>query len=153
MLQIIKHADTSSGRRVSKIVQVDELEDGSPVYEKRLVNPDTPGDDHEPWPLDRVELVGDAPKDHNFADSFVARASQDGYLEFTKPRVVSTEVDGKAYERNPVVTGDEIVLHLASGDLRYKVVEHPGRYREDDGTHRVTHEYVTRLVRSGKAAS
>lgn len=30
------------------------------------------------WPLTHVELVGDAPKQHNFANTFVARATADG---------------------------------------------------------------------------
>lgn len=98
------------------------------------------------WPLARVELVGAAPKDHSFADTFVARAIADGYLELTNPRVTSTATT-KPYSRGPVVTGDEIVLHLHGGDLRYRVLEHPGRYPEQGGDDRETHEYRCRLVK------
>lgn len=141
MLTLRKRADRSKGERV---VRFDE-ETG----ERKLVNPATPGTDHEPWPLAGVELVGDAPKQHNFADSFVARALRDGYLEFKNPRAEVTEVDGVQYSRNPVVTGDEIVLNLATGKLRYRVVEPPGRYRDKDGSVRESHEYRCRLVKGG----
>ncbi len=97
----------------------------------------------ESWPLARVELVGEAPAQHNFADSFVARAIADGYLEFENARVATPE----GYARNPVLTGDAIVLHLSTGDLRYEVLEHPGRYVDPDepSGYRVTHEYRCRL--------
>lgn len=141
MLSLRKVADTSKGERVVRF----DVETG----ERKLVNPATEGNEHEPWPLASVELVGDAPAKHNFADSFVARAMQDGYLELANPRAEATEVDGVSYERSPVMTGDEIVLHLANGDVRYKVLEPPGRYRDDDGSVRVSHEYRCRLVKKG----
>ena len=97
----------------------------------------------EPWPLAGVELVGEAPKSHNFADTFVARAMQDGYLEFEEMSIAATE----GYGRNPVVTGTAIVLHLAGGDLIYEVGEHPGRYDDagEPSGKRVTHEYRCKL--------
>jgi hypothetical protein len=61
----------------------------------------------ETYPLKHVELVGDAPAEHNFASSFVARAMGEGWLSLAR---------------------GEIVLHLEGGDLRYTVVEPPGRY-------------------------
>jgi hypothetical protein len=95
-----------------------------------------------PWPLKHVELVGEAPANHNFADSFVAKALQDGYLSFEGMTLTQSE----GYERNPVVTGKEIVLKLKGATLRYKIIEPPGRYEEDDGP-RVSHEYRCRLIR------
>lgn len=101
--------------------------------------------DGEAWPLKHVELVGKAPTRHNFADTFVARALEDGYLSFKNARATSTT----GYDRDPVVTGDEIVLSLKGNKLRYKVLEHPGRYSDNDepSGFRVTHEYRCRLVK------
>lgn len=107
------------------------------------------------YALKHVELVGDAPRLHNFADTFVQRASAEGWLEFKNPRAASTEttIEGrdpetKTYSRGLVMTGDEIVLKLKGRDLRYTVLEHPGRYKDGDSD-RETHEYRCRLV--GKA--
>ena len=108
-------------------------------------------DEHGTWPLEAVELVGDAPRDHNFSDAFVARALADGYLELAEPRASSSKLppDVETYSRDPVISGKEIVLHLADGDLRYKVLEHPGKYADENepSGFRVTHEYRCRLVK------
>lgn len=158
MLEIRKVADRSKGERQTVLVYSpnddDALEDGTLLIdlarvEQRLVNPDTPGFDHEPWPLKHAELVGDAPAEHGFADTAVARYMQDGFLTFKNMRAVFVEAGGKPYSRNPVLTGDEIVLDLKGKKLRYKVLEHPGRYEDDDGTVRETHEYTTKLVKGG----
>jgi hypothetical protein len=113
---------------------------------KRADKTGEPPPDGEAWPLRHVELVGDAPKDHNFADTFVTRALTDGYLSFKNPRGVASDAGGVPYSRNPVVTGDEIVLALKGGKLRYRVLEPPGRYEDKDGTVRESHEYRCRLI-------
>lgn len=100
-----------------------------------------PPEDGGRWPLSHVEIVGDAPLLHNFADSFVGKAMADGYLEFEGMAAAVTE----GYSRNPVITGDVIVLRLATGDLRYEVIEHPGRYGDE-----VHHEYRCRLAPRAK---
>jgi hypothetical protein len=106
------------------------------------------------WPITHVELVGDAPKEHNFADKFVSKALADGYLEFTNPRARASAVDNGVdpYDRDPVITGDQIVLHLADGDLVYDVLEAPGKYRDEGEPSgwRVSHEYRCRLAGKGK---
>lgn len=101
------------------------------------------------WPLAGVVLVGPAPTEHNFSDAFVARAMEDGYLELEGMRLAWTE----GYERNPVLTGDAIVLHLQGGDLRYEVLEHPGRYDDaaEPSGKRVSHEYRCRLAQGADA--
>ena len=103
------------------------------------------------WPVDRVELAAEAPKDHNFADTFVARALADGYLEFENPRAVTSPVpEGvEPYDRDPVITGDAIILRLHGGDLHYRVLEPPGKYADEaePSGWRVSHEYQCRLAR------
>lgn len=113
---------------------------------KRADRSGEPPAEGEPWPLASVELVGKAPAVHNFADQFVARAIGDGYLEFENAGVAMTP----GYERNPVVAGSAIVLHLAAGDLIYDVLEHPGRYERSDGTVEVHHEYRCKLRGAGR---
>lgn len=121
---------------------------------KRADKSGDPPAEGEAWPLSHVELVGDAPREHNFADTVIGRYMADGFAEFVTPRLAATEATGedgvtRAYSRNPVLTGDEIVLHLEGGDLRYRVTEHPGRYADENepGGVRETHEYRTTLVR------
>lgn len=81
------------------------------------------------WPMAGIELVGDAPELHNFSDTFVGKAVADGYLSFENMSVHATE----GYERNPVVTGDAIVLQLDNVRLRYGIMQPPGKY--EDETH------------------
>jgi hypothetical protein len=90
---------------------------------------------------DGFHLDGEAPAEHNFADCYVIRALREGYLEFEGLR---PHVSDDPYPRDPVVTGDAIVLHLSGGDLRYEVLECPGRYGD-----RVSHEYRCRLEAGG----
>lgn len=107
-------------------------------------------DENGTWPLAHVELVGEAPKEHNFADTFVARALADGYLSFKNARATSSAVPPgvEPYGRDPVITGDEIVLKVKPKQLRYKVLEAPGKYPDPDEESgwRVSHEYRCNLV-------
>lgn len=118
--------------------------------------------DGQAWPLAHVELttpdgrraeLDEAPAEHNFADTLVAAGMTEGWIEVVNPRAAVTSTARGSYSRNPVVTGDELVLHLDQGDLRYEVLEHPGRYEqagegEDAGTVDVEHhEYRCRLVK------
>ncbi len=157
MLQIRKVADRSEGERNTVLVFKPEegevLDDGTVLVdpsrvEQRLVNPATEGYDHEPWPLSHAELIGDAPEKHNFSDTVLAQYLQDDIAELKNPRLANTSVNGTAYSRNPVLTGDEIVLKLKGKKLRYKVLEHPGRYQDDSEAsgQRETHEYSCELV-------
>lgn len=111
------------------------------------INADKSGDRNPDgsWPIASVVVDGNAPAEHGFADTFVARALAAGYLSVENMQVVSTEVDGVAYDRNPVITGDAIVLDVEGGPLRYRIVRHPGRYQLADGSHEVIHEYETVL--------
>lgn len=95
------------------------------------------------WPLAGVELVGEAPQDHGFADTFVARALTEGYASFEDMTLHTTE----GYERNPVVTGSTFVLDLTTGPLRYTVVEAPGKYADEDepSGFRISNEYRCQL--------
>lgn len=101
----------------------------------------------EQWPLSHVELVGDVPDEHGFSDTLVARGLQEGWITF---RPEPTLQHTARYERGAVVTGEELVVHAKPKDVRFRVVEAPGRYPDPDepAGYRVTHEY--RLERIGK---
>lgn len=106
---------------------------------------DKSGDEPEPgtaWPLQHVEVTGDLPAKHNFADTFVARAIHEGYLSVENMRIGTTV----NYDRDPVITGDAFILHLVDGDVRYRIIDHPGRYADPDGgPDIVIHEYTCEL--------
>lgn len=96
------------------------------------------------WPIAHVEVVGDPPQHHNFADSIVAKGMERGFISFEGLRVETST----GYSRNPVVTGDVLVLHTKGKKLRYEIKERPGRYDDtpEDEPPREHHEYVCRLV-------
>lgn len=100
------------------------------------------------WPLSHVEVIGDPPEEHNFADGFVARGMVEGWVRLDNMRLGPTE----GYERGPVLTGDAVVIDTADGPLTYEIVEHPGRYpdKSEDSGFRVTHEYKCRLAGGGR---
>lgn len=144
MLELRKRADRT-GKPVGVVYRDGQGRDVDATAAKKLNRlaseeglPE-PYDKVHVWPLAGVELVGDAPADHNFADILVGRAVAEGWAEFVNPTVVTTD----GYERNPVVTGDQIVLHLDTGDLTYDIVDHPGRF---DGE--VHHEYRCKLAKA-----
>lgn len=116
-----------------------------------------PPKDGKPWPLAGTVLLTDPPKRHSFSADFVAReSSPDGgaWLEVEGMRLIMQS----GYDRNPVVAGDAIVLHVLEGradakkkggklTVRYKIVEPPGRYADasEPSGFRVSHEYRVEL--------
>jgi hypothetical protein len=110
----------------------------------------------EPWPIAGLDITSEKLDDeHGFSDQWVARMLGLGLVSFKDLQLVQTSimVDGqeKPYDRGIVPTGSELILHTDShGDVRYKVVEHPGIYYDDDeySGYRVSHEYWCKLVKS-----
>lgn len=122
-LTIRKLADKTTGERVTRYDQ----ETGA----KKLVNPATDGDDHEPWPLAGVEAVGEVPAEVDFPTHFVARGKAEGWITLEGEEVVHRPggpPDNVWAVTHTMVQAQEIVLHLASGDVRYKVVHQPDKY-------------------------
>lgn len=120
-LTFIKHADKSTGRR-----EVRYTPDGI----RTLVNPDTPGDDHEAWPLAGVTL-GEALSPVEISTGFVANAVAEGWASLEGENVVHRP-GGPLANRWAVthtfVQADAIVFHLMDGDVRYKVTHQPDKY-------------------------
>lgn len=148
MLQLRKLADKSGPEPPrNKAIGVDD--EGNPILENPQLEH---GAYLESWPFAGVELLAPAPAEHNFADKTVARAMGDGYLTIKKPRPHSSPVPPgvQPYERDPVLTGDEIVILTSSGKLRYRILECPGKYPDESECSgwRVSHEYRCELIES-----
>ena len=124
-LAVRKVADKSGGDRV---VRYDPA-----TGERKLVNPATPGDDHEPWPLLGVVVEGETPQTCRVPTSFVQLGVAEGWIEREGEGVVH-RAGGPPSDpwrsTHTFVQADTIVLHLADGDLSYRVVHQPDKYAD-----------------------
>jgi hypothetical protein len=135
-----KIADKSAGsREVMVVLPPDSYEiqdDGSVVItnvaagEQRLVNPDTPGYEHEPWPLAGVELY-EMPKRAKLPYSWVQKGVGEGWLEMEGVNVVHRP-GGPSNDpwrvTHTFVQAEAIVFKCVDGVYRYRVVENPDKY-------------------------
>jgi len=127
-LAVRKLADRAGGERVVRF----DPETGA----KKLVNPATPGDDHEPWPLLGVVPEGELPKLARIPTSFVDGAVAEGWAQRIGERVVHR---AGGTEANPwskthtFVQCDKIVFHFADGDVVYLVTYQPDKYAQVEG--------------------
>lgn len=124
VLTIRKLADKSEGERVRKF----DPETGQP----KLVNPATPGDDHEPWPLRGVEFVGDPPQYTTAGVSWVNQAMSEGWLRRVGERPV-TRPGGPSQSEWSVthtfVHCDRIEIRDAQvGWVNYRVTQNPDKF-------------------------
>lgn len=122
VLVIRKLADKSSGERVVKY----DPDTGV----KKLINPATPGDAHEPWPLAGVQIV-DAPDRCSVPTGWVNKGMAEGWLELEGPKVVSRPA-GPAHDphsgTHQFIHAEALVIHTVDGDVRYRVVHQPDKY-------------------------
>lgn len=147
ILAIRKLADKTTGER---IVRYDPL-----TGEKKLVNPATPGDEHEPWPLAGVQFEGDIPFTTSVPTDYVDRAVREGWMERVNERAVVRPAGRTQTEWSSSQTGtphtfiqcDEIIFKTVEGDFRFKVTLNPDKYAADlDPEQTVTSE----LYEAGK---
>lgn len=157
-LIIRKVADKSTGERVVRF----DPETG----EKKLVNPATPGDEHEPWPLAGVEFVYEdgPPAFTRVSTSYVQDAIREGWLEAEgmEPVVRPSGPADNKWAGNPHVFMhiDALVFKTINGDVRYNVVRQPDKYVEGNSydergltTRRVNtddHEVTDEIYAEGK---
>ncbi|GAA0719913.1 hypothetical protein Drose_06210 [Dactylosporangium roseum] len=125
LLTVRKLADKTVGERVVRY----DPETGV----KRLVNPATPGDDHEPWPLAGVEVI-DAPDECAVPTGWVDRAVSEGWITLECARLVRRP-GGPAGDPHSLthafVHADVLVIHAAAGDIRYRITHQPDKYVAD----------------------
>lgn len=159
MLRVRKLADKSTGTRVVRF----DPETG----ERKLVNPDTPGDSHEPWPLLGVQFEGEAPQETKVPTKYVEAAIAEGWMERVNERPVvrpagpRQNVWSSTHNGTPhtFIHCDQIIFHMVEGDYTYEVVHQPDKYladgHDDDtvtpeeyaaGNTRVDHWYGLELI-------
>lgn len=147
-MQIRKLADKSEGERITvPVLETVELRNGEIVQVStgrvKLVNPDTPGVEHEPWPTAGVKLEV-APDECRLATTVVDRGVEEGWIELVNDQLVRRPA-GPA--ENPTRSWHyfnhctQIIFHTVDGDVEYDVIYQPDKYVDsDDPTESVTDE-------------
>lgn len=139
LLTVRKLADRSTGERLRvPITQPVELADGTVVQvetgQVKLVNPATPGDAHESWPLAGIQVV-DAPDECTVGARWVTRGVAEGWIELEGARLV-TRPAGPAHDptasTHQFVHADALVIHSVDGDVRYRVTHQPDKYADHE---------------------
>lgn len=127
-LTVRKLADTSEGERIIRY----DPETGA----KKLVNPATPGNDHEPWPLLGVEPVDELPKVCRVSTGYVQKARQEGWAELEGEDVVHRPTgppdDLWRNGAHTFVQATAVTFHFQSGSVKYKVTHQPDKYVDSD---------------------
>lgn len=137
LLRIRKLADKSDAQRIVKF--------DPDTGEKRLVNPLTPGDVHEPWPLAGIQFEGPPPAYTTVSQSFVTNALSEGWLSLENSRQVTRPGGPPEFRENPsqahnFLHADALVFNTVDGAVRYKVLRQPDKYVEGDDEASVTDE-------------
>ena len=131
-----KHADKSTGERIDRFDPV--------MGAKRLINPATPGNDHEPWPLAGVtiEHLSDGPV--NLSTTLVADGIREGWIEGVNERPVVRPAGPEQHVWASGHTGqphvflhyDALVFHTLDGDVEFTVTHQPDKYADFDAVMR-----------------
>lgn len=155
-LTIRKLADKSGSVRVTKF--------DPDTGEKKLVNPATPGDDHEPWPLAGAHFADASgnlvppPPEITVPAGVVGREPFIELVDAT-PKVVPAGPPEEPWRVPPhtFLQADRVVFHMVDGDHEYRVTKNPGKYDTEtdqptdsaaDPTTYVTWEYELEYVGS-----
>lgn len=123
VLRIRKLADKSVGRR--------EVTHDRETGEPHLYDPDTPGYDHEPWPLAGIKIEGDAPALTRVPMKFVDTARAEGWIRLEGEKITHAPAGppGRPWSRtHTFITGDRVVIVTVDGDVVYDVTHNPGKY-------------------------
>lgn len=121
MLTVRKLADKTTGERLTRF----DPETGA----KKLVNPATPGDDHEPWPLAGVQIA-DPPDETTASTTFINAGVAEDWITLVGSRVHHAPGGPPAdiwRVTHTFVEADRVVFHTVEGDLVYEVVSNPGK--------------------------
>jgi hypothetical protein len=125
-LEVRKLADKSQEERIKKY----DPDTGAP----KLVNPTTPGDDHEAWPFAGLEIVGEAPKRTRVAYSWVTSGMAEGWLELegiTPVHKPGGPTGDPWRVTHTFLHAEALVLKCVDGEVRYRVTRQPDKYGED----------------------
>ena len=130
VLELRRLADKSEGRRVTKF----DEETG----ERKLVNPDTLGQEHEPWPTLGITIINpDGPPrfttlSTDYANVLVAA----GLASRTGERVVNRPAGPHhapwSVQPHTFIHCDNVVFHdHERGDVTYKVIRQPDKFVDE----------------------
>lgn len=99
--------------------------------------------DGEHWPLSHVEFVGendqpiDPPQTWEVTQRLVLAARDEGWISMEGSRIVyrpsGRTPDDVSNPPHVFVHADIVVVHLGSGDARYRVAHQPDKYADHDG--------------------
>jgi hypothetical protein len=127
VLAIRKLADKSTQTRIVRY----DPETG----EKKLVNPATPGEEHEPWPFAGIEFVGEPPQETFVSIKVINTGVREGWIKKKGQRAVvrpagKTQDDFNGVQGVPhtFIHCDEIIFKTVHGNVRYRVTQQPDKY-------------------------
>jgi hypothetical protein len=157
-LRFRKHADKSEGERVAMLVlpglpvskaalKQAIADSGDSDYvalprtviaptelEKILVNPATPGLDHEPWPFAGISINdGDPPKRCSLSTAKVAEGREEGWIEVEGEELVHRPGGPAANpwaSTHTFVQFETLIFKTLHGDVRYRVVRNADKEGE-----------------------
>jgi hypothetical protein len=134
-LKIRKLADKSEGERVIvPVLETVTLRNGEEVQvatgQVKLVNPDTPGTDHEPWPSAGIQLEV-APDEARIPTTTVDRGINEGWIEaenaeFLRRPAGPADNPTRAWHYFMHCTG--LTFKTVDGDVYYEVTHNPDKY-------------------------
>lgn len=124
ILTIRKLADKTGQERIKKF----DPETGEP----KLVNPATPGDDHESWPLLGVTIEGDPPRRTTAGMTWVNAAISEGWLKRVNESAVVRPGGSQDSPWSPAHTfihAEVLVIDdYDRGPVAYRVTRQPDKY-------------------------
>lgn len=135
-LMLRKLADKSSGSRVPML-------DSNGV--QILVNPDSPGEYHEPWPLAGVKILDNPlPDPCRISTNLVEQGIHEGWITVEGDKMVHRPggPPGNLWRvTHSLMQVSSITIHTIDGDVHYQVTRQPDKYVEDGkDTDKVTDE-------------
>lgn len=128
MLQVRRLADKSEGVRKTMY----DPDTGAP----RLVNPATPGTEHEPWPTAGWDIIGDAPEETAVGMHKLREWQQAGFVTTQGDRVVHQPggpPDDPWRVTHTFHECDVVTFNCVGGQVEYEVTSNPGKDVDGDG--------------------
>ena len=130
ILTVRKLADKNGQERVKKFDAV--------TGEPKLVNPATPGEEHEPWPLLGVTIEADPPQLTSVGTSWVDNGVREGWLKRSGLRAVVRPAgphDDPLAKTHTFIHMDRLVIDdHERGPVAYRVTRQADKYWTADGT-------------------
>jgi hypothetical protein len=152
-----------SGERITKFDPV--------TGEKRLVNPATPGDEHEPWPAAGLQFMDGAPEEMILPTKYVDKLVSAGWAKrhnerpVVRPAGPNQGTFNSSYNGQPhvFIHCDKISIYCVDADYQYEVTRQPDKYVDNDnpadkvtpelyeaGKTKVDHFYGLKLIETHK---